>query len=407
MLFLLIYMNVVTGSGQGAGSEGVKTGLDVLITERPYTLEHKNIAVIANHTSITRDGEWILDGLTRVAGVHIELLLIPEHGLDLLDQATRVRWQSTRTIDLHGEKRRPDEEMLSGIDALIFDIQDLGCRFYTYISTMLLAMDAAAITGVEFIVLDRPNPLGGVIVEGPVLDPDFRSFVGMLPIPARYGLTIGELARMVNGEHYLLSGKTSRLTVIEMKNWKRSMFFDETGLPWIPPSPNMPDMESALLYPGLCLLEGTNLSEGRGTPFPFQLVGAPWLRVPELVKLLEETDLTGICLSETTFMPVPIPGKTENPKYGGEAVQGLKMRVTERDVLRPFRFAALLIDAAAGLDPEKFEWTGKLYIDRLAGTDLFRKAVDRRDDIPALLSGWDNEAAAFKKKSTLYHLYGN
>lgn len=406
-LLVLLLLTGNPNNGTNTKTGNVKTGLDVLITEARGLIEDKRVGVIANHSSVTFSGEWILNALSGLKDLKVEILFTPEHGLDLLDDETRQRWKDIPKVDLHGERRRPDVAILSGLDAIIFDVQDVGCRFYTYISTLLLAMDASAEAGIEFIVLDRPNPLGGIVVEGPVLELDYRSFVGMYPIPIRYGLTVGELALMANSEGYLPSGAEAKLTIVKMKNWKRSMYFDDTGVPWKPPSPNLPDLESAVLYPGMCLLEGTNLSEGRGTPIPFKLVGAPWLPNDQLLESLGQDEINGISLAETTFTPVSLPGKCERPKHEGRTLRGLRIFVTSRDDLRSYSFGTLLIRRAAELAPEKFEWTGDYYIDRLVGTDEFRKAVDDSQDLTALLLRWNEEAQLFKQKSRRYYLYGD
>jgi len=409
LLFLLIVVaaSLTCPDEKTAGTLDVKTGLDVLISERAEILENKHVAVIANHSSVTAEGKWILNALSDIRGLEVAMLFTPEHGLDLLDPDSRERWKNIRSVDLHTGSRRPDASQLSDLDAILYDIQDTGCRFYTYISTMLLVMDAAKEAGVEFIVLDRPNPLGGLVVEGPLLLEDFRSFVGMYPIPVRYGLTPGELARMANGEGYLPSGGQTELNIVKMKNWKRSMYYDDTGLRWTPPSPNMPDLETTILYPGMCLIEGTNLSEGRGTSTPFRLVGAPWLTGPELLEQMAQMLYTGVSLAGTTFTPVPIPGKCETPKYAGIELGGLSMRVTGRDTFKSFDFGVLLLRTVAAMKPDEFEWTGKYYIDRLAGTDELRKAINSGTDPAPLLRRWEEEARDFARKSRPYFLYGN
>jgi uncharacterized protein YbbC (DUF1343 family) len=384
----------------------VRTGLEVLLMERQELLRGKRVGIIANHTSCTAEGEWILDALSRIEGLTIGALFTPEHGLDLLDASTRERWKDVRRIDLHAGKRRPYPQELESLDAIVYDVQDVGCRFYTYTSTMLLAMDAAREAGLEFVVLDRPNPLGGTVVEGPVLLPEFRSFVGMIPIPIRYGLTAGELASLANGEGYLQSGGKAELCVVPMQGWSRAMYFDETGLPWIPPSPNLPNLESVLLYPGFCLLEGTNLSEGRGTMTPFTLMGAPWLDPAPLLAAAGPAGEAGISLAEAVYTPQSIPGMSEHPKYLGESVQGVKISVTDRERLRSFRLAVLLI-AEAEKGNNRFGWTGNRYIDLLAGRPDLRETIERGRDLERALAAWDSEALAFRETSRKYFLYGD
>jgi uncharacterized protein YbbC (DUF1343 family) len=384
----------------------VKFGLDVLLSEKRELLEGRRIGVIANHSSLTGEGEWILDALDRIEGLSIKVLFTPEHGLSMLDESTRERWKHLRIVDLYGKKRRPDRQDLAGLDALLYDMQDVGCRFYTYTSTMLLAMDAASEAGREFFVLDRPNPLGGVIVEGPVLLPEFRSFVGMLPIPIRYGLTAGELALFANGENCLPSGGRANLTVIPMQGWKRTMYYDDTGLPWVPPSSNIPKLESALLYPGLCLLEGTNLSEGRGTMIPFTLIGAPWLASGSDLGDAEIAGMPGVSLAETTYIPQSIPGMCGKPKYLGQEVRGFRIRVTDRESLRSFSLVVRLIGEVAKNRKGLFEWTRTRYIDLLAGGDELRETIEKGEDLEPLLEKWDREAQRFREENRKYFLYG-
>ncbi len=390
--------------GQDRGNT-VRTGLDVLLAGCRDLLEGKRIGVIANQTSVTSDGEWILDALEAVEGLEIGALFVPEHGLDLLDSSTRDSLSAGTVVDLYGKSRSPDPAVLEELDLVVYDIQDLGCRFYTYISTMILAMDACAEAGVEFLVLDRPNPLGGLAVEGPLLEPAHASFVGVLPVPIRYGLTPGELAVLANESGYLPSRGRADLRVIPMEGWRRAMYYDDTGLPWTPTSPNMPDTKSALLYPGLCLLEGTNISEGRGTDIPFRLAGAPWLPAGALIDSLSGPPAPGISLAETTFTPLGLPGRAENPKYRGETIQGLSIRIDDRESLRTVRFACRLIYEAARMKPGGFSWVGNNYIDRLVGTGELREVVDRKGDLGELFQKWEREANEFRKRSTSYYLY--
>lgn len=403
---ILVFLTHATAASLDLSQQvRVRSGLDVLLSERGDLLAGKRVGVIANHSSLAGGGEWILDALAGPGEARIEALFVPEHGLSMLDSATQDRWKHVRTVDLYGKRRRPEPHDLSGLDALVYDIQDVGCRFYTYTSTMLLAMDAASEAGVEFIVLDRPNPLGGTVVEGPVLSEEFKSFVGMLPIPVRYGLTAGELASFANGEGLLPSGRRANLVVVAMQGWRRTMYYDETGLPWVPPSSNIPDLASALLYPGLCLLEGTNLSEGRGTMIPFTLAGAPWLPSGEILGALLPLAAPGIALAETTYVPQSIPGMCEKPKYLGEEVKGLRMRVTDRARGRPFGFGVLLLEQAAKRGGGRFEFTKTRFIDLLAGTDRLRLAIENGEDIEGLLETWDAQARQFGEVSRKYFLY--
>src|SRR5690606_15772615 len=269
------------GSRHAGKPAKVKTGLEILL-EQPDRLKGKKVGLITNPTAITRDYRHALDAMLD-AGIQVVKVYGPEHGVRGTEQAGEEpgSFEDPRTglpfINLYGKQPEEMVPLFDGVDVLVFDIQDVGTRFYTYIYTMAYAMEAAAEAGKPFIVLDRPNPIGGEKVEGPVLDPAYRSFVGLFPIPQRHGMTVGELARLFNEEFFPKEGKKKAdLTVIAMKGWKRNQLYEDTGLPWVIPSPNMPTTDTALVYPGTGMIEGTNLSEGRGTTRPFELLGAPY-----------------------------------------------------------------------------------------------------------------------------------
>ncbi len=257
----------------------VLPGIEVLVGEQMELIHGRRIGLISNASGVTHSLIHDVDALRQAPGVHLVALFGPEHGFATAaaDAAAVASGADVRTglpvYSLYGAVRKPTAEMLAGIDTLVFDIQSVGVRFYTYITTLFYAMQAAAEHGMRFIVCDRPNPIGGVIIEGPVLEPGFESFVGPGPLPVRYALTIGELARLYNE----VWGVGCALTVVPCAGWQRSMWFDDTGLPWVPTSPGIPKLDTAIVYPGTCFIEGTNLSEGRGTTLPFELVGAPWV----------------------------------------------------------------------------------------------------------------------------------
>ena len=279
--------------------------------------------------------------------------------------------------------------MLKDVDVLVFDIQDVGARFYTYLYTMSLAMEAAVENGKRFVVLDRPNPINGVQVEGPVLEPAFATFVGLYPIPVRYGLTVGELARMINGEGWLTGHFTADLTVVPLTGWQRDMWYDQTDLRFINPSPNMPDLETATLYPGLCLLEGTNVSEGRGTPKPFLQFGAPWIDPNALATRLNALNLPGLRFAPASFTPT-------SSKHQGKLCHGVEIALMDRNRLVPFWTGVLIVNEIRRMYPNQFEWNAS-HFDRLCGTAAIRDAIDcrkaarttprrmerRRQDLPA------------------------
>jgi uncharacterized protein YbbC (DUF1343 family) len=283
--------------------------------------------------------------------------------------------------------------MLEGVEALVFDIQDVGARPYTYIYTMALAMEAAAERGIPFVVLDRPNPLGGDAVEGNLLDPAFASFVGMYPIPVRHGMTAGELARLFNDRF----GIGADLTVVPVRGWRRGAWFDETGLPWVAPSPNIRRLEAAIHYPGTVFLEGTNLSEGRGTDFPFEQTGAPWLRAEAVAAEMNALRLPGVHFQAVRFSVSP-----EARKFPGQTPPGVRLIIIDRETYQPVRSTLLLIDAIRRLHPAEFEWSGTL--DRLAGTDRLRRAIEA-GTLPALLQEWEADAAQFRTARAPYLIY--
>jgi uncharacterized protein YbbC (DUF1343 family) len=319
---------------------------------------------------------------------------------DTVDEKTGVPVYS-----LYGEIQKPTPAMLEGVDLLLYDVQDVGARPYTRVSTMALSMKATAEKGIPFVVLDRPNPDGGVEVEGPVLEPAFSSFVGMYPIPLRHGMTLGELARFYNEAF----GIGADLRVVAMRGWRRPMSFTDTGLPWIGPSPNIRTLEAALLYPGTVLIEGTNLSEGRGTDRPFEQVGAPWLRADDVVREMNALGLPGI-----RFESVRFPIAADARKYGGQTVPGVRLVVTDAGTFRPVRTAIQLIAVTRRLPPADFAWVGAnrreptlLTIDRLAGTDRVRKAIEAgtAGTLDELFRRNDEDATAFRQLREKFLLY--
>ncbi|MDI7247251.1 MAG: DUF1343 domain-containing protein [Bacillota bacterium] len=388
----------------------VLAGIDMVMcdADAARVLTGKRLGLITNPTGVTRSLEATLDVLHRDGRFQLVAAFGPEHGLrgevqdaigigDFRDESTGLPVYS-----LYGASRQPTAEMLAGIDALVFDIQDVGSRFYTYISTMLLSMRACASHGREFIVLDRPNPISGSLVEGNILDERFTSFVGACPIPARHGLTVGELAIWANEK----LGIGCKLTVCEMRGWTRSMWADETGLPWVMPSPNLPSLETATVYPGTCFVEGTNVSEGRGTTRPFELVGAPWVDGQALARRLNALGLSGCRFRPVFFVP-------SFSKYAGEVCAGVQVHVLDRAAFEPVRIGVYILAAIRGLWPDRFQWVGtpeqssvgRLHIDLLAGTDELRRTIDSGGDIEGLLERWDLDAARFGAERVCFLLY--
>ncbi|RXJ02552.1 DUF1343 domain-containing protein [Anaerobacillus alkaliphilus] len=382
----------------------VITGLEQLLYQSTYkSLKDLRIGLVTNHTSVTKELKFGIDELLK-ENFKIKKIFSPEHGFrgnnragdklaDEIDERTGLPVYS-----LYGDTKRPTADMVKGLDALIFDIQDIGVRFYTYIYTMAYCMEAAKEHNLQFIVLDRANPITGVKVEGNILDENFQSFVGLYPIPLRHGMTVGELAQMFN-EHFQIG---CSLKVISLKNWERSYWFDETKLPWVMPSPNSTSLEMATLYPGTCLFEGTNLSEGRGTTKPFEIVGASWINGYEWAKRLNQLSLPGVIFRETFFTPY-------TSKYQGELCQGVQVHVTDREVVKPVEVGIAMIAEAKQLYPNEFQWfeavPGRFFIDLLMGTNEFRKIIDEQKSIEQWLAKENSKLESFKAIREKYLLY--
>lgn len=387
--------------GQGA----VKPGLEVLLEKHPELIAGKRVGIIANHTSVDRQGKSIVERIAEHATP--AALFGPEHGIEGTAEAGAAIPPSVLkgvpVYSLYGSYKTPTRRMLKDTDVLVYDIQDVGARFYTYISTLFLGLCAAKREGIPVIVLDRPNPIGGVAVEGPVTNPAYSSFVGALPLAIRYGLTAGETAKLMNGETCAGFSLGADLTVVPMEGYRRAMRYDETGLAWIAPSPNMPTVETAVVYPGMCLFEGTNLSEGRGTEAPFLTVGAPFLDAKKWLAGVPDKWRAGIEAETVAFTPKKIPGKAENPKFVGKKCQGLRLRVTDRNALRPIGLAVALLCAARDLEPERFQVN--TYMDRLWGNENLRAMLEEGADCEAILETAEAERAFFEKTRQKYWMY--
>ncbi|MDP9469079.1 MAG: DUF1343 domain-containing protein [Chloroflexota bacterium] len=380
------------------------TGLDVFLDEGLAELAGKRVGLITNQTGVDRSLRSTIDLLQRAEGIELVALFGPEHGVrgdaqagakvnGAVDQRTRLPAHS-----LYGETQTPTPAMLAGIDSLIFDIQDAGVRFYTYLSTMAYAQEAAAAAGLAFVVLDRPNPISGTRVEGNVLDPDFQSFVGAHPIPIRHGLTFGELARLFAAER----GWPDPI-VVPIRGWRRNQWFDETGLPFVLPSPNLPTLDALTLYPGTCLVEGTNVSEGRGTTRPFELVGAPWLDPFLLAEELDRRNLPGVAFRPTYFTPT-------FSKHANVSCGGVQIHILNRDATRPVQLGVHLLHVLRDLNRDAFTWRegreGRYAIDLLLGSDHPRRALDGGGGVAEVTAGWDEEARAFEERRRPFLLYG-
>lgn len=376
--------------------ERVLTGIDVVVRDDFAQLAGRKVGVITNHTGIDQRGKSVAHLLHESSKVQVVSLFSPEHGFaGLLDQPKISDGRDTVTglkvFSLYGKTRSPTPESLAGIDTLVFDIQDIGARFYTYISTMGGAMRAAADHDVRFVVLDRPNPIGGVVVQGPVLDPGSESFVGFHPIAVRHGMTTGELALMFREELEL----DLELSVIQMEGWRREMAYDETGLLWVNPSPNMRCLTQAFLYPGIGLLETTNISVGRGTDTPFEVVGAPWIDPLELARELNGAELPGIRF-------VPIRYTPDASKYEGETCGGVNLIVTDRGVFDPLRTGLTLASTLHRL--YQGLWDTKS-LNRLMSSKKTFDGILSGNSVEVLQAAYHSELAAFNRRRSKYLLY--
>ena len=392
---------VHTSAGSAAVPvSSVRPGIETFLADIPQRLVGKRVGLITNHTGIDRTRSSDIDLIASHKDLHLVALLAPEHGIrgtaangeriaDEVDPKTGVPVYSLYMA----EDRGPTDEMLKNVDVLVYDLQEVGGRTWTYVSTMALSMQAAARKGIPFVVLDRPNPIGGEIVEGALLDPRFKSFVGMYPIPARHGMTVGELATLFNEQY----GIRCDLIVARVASWRRSQWFDETGLPWVNPSPNLRSLAALTSYPGSVYFEGTTVSEGRGTDRPFEQIGASWLNAEEVVRVMNEKRLPGIRFEAITMSVAPTAAK-----FKGQTIPGIRFVITDRQRYRPVRMALILIDEIRRQHPRDFAWTGT--INRLTGSDKVKLAIEG-GRLPELLEEWDREAAEFRESRKAFLLY--
>lgn len=378
----------------------VRLGIEVLLSDSLHLVRGKRVGLITNHTGIVADGRSTIDLLHRTPGIRLTALFAPEHGIrgqaaageiidNTVDPATGVPVHS-----LYGETRVPTAAMLRDVDVVLYDIQDVGARVYTYQWTMALSAEAVTALGKEFVVLDRPNPVGGDRVEGGVLDPQFRSFVGQFPVALRYGLTVGELARYLAGTGQIKAD----VKVVPMDGWRRTMWWEDTGLPWRNPSPNIRSAEAALVYTGTVFFEGTNLSEGRGTPAPFLLIGAGWLKdASAIAQELNNRPLPGVRFDTTTV------AVEAGQKWGGHRIPMISVAVTDRSVVQPYRVGLEMLRSIYRRHTGEFQWRTSA-IDRLSGSTKLRDAVEL-DRIDQLIADWDRESRDFQLKTAPYRIY--
>ena len=387
----------------------IRVGLD-RIDSIDSRLRGKRVGIVANHTAVDTEGRHIVDVFNDLHGCRVTALFGPEHGFDGVEMGGKVIDDRMVTVhgipiySLYGKQTKPTDAMMESVDVLVFDIQDIGARFFTYISTMARVMETAAEHRKPFIVLDRPNPIGGHRMEGPILEPEFASFVGLFPIPVRHGLTVGELARMINGEGWLPGGLTVDLDVVAMEGWDRGLWLDNTNAQWIKPSPNMPSLAAATTYPGICLFEGTNISEGRGTMEPFLRIGAPWIDPGLILQGLTKEDLPGISIRPVSFTPHTLEGTAPYPKYEGQNCRGLELIVMDRDRFLPFHTALSLLRIIMHTHPDSMQWKPS-HFDRLCGTDKIRKMILNGYPVDQIEKTWAEELDRFRTRRLKYLLY--
>ena len=413
-IVLLFSSLSATVSSQGGGdankevaqkAEPFQLGVEVLLQEQLDEIRGKNVGLITNPTGVDQNLNSIVDLLHNHPDVNLVALYGPEHGVRgdaqageyvefYIDEKTGLPVYS-----LYGETRKPTPDMLEDVDVLLFDIQDVGTRFYTYIYTMAYAMEAAAENDIEFIVLDRPNPLGGTKVQGPVLEPDYASFVGLYPIPLRHGMTVGELALLFNEEFEI----GADLNVVEMNGWKRSMYYDDTPLHWVLPSPNMPTLDTALVYPGAALIEGTNVSEGRGTTKPFELIGAPFINGTDLAEQLNALELPGVTFRAAYFTPM-------FSKHSGELSGGVQIHIDDVKTFDPVETGLAVVKTIHDMYPDDFQFraeneAGISFFDNLIGNGWIREEISKGTSVAEMKERWQEDLRDFKQIRRNYLLY--
>ncbi len=402
----------------------VKLGVEVFLERFAGLVSGKNVGLITNPTGVDSSLKSDVELFLSHPGIKLAALYGPEHGAhvsaqagetvsfyidgnygipvySLYRQAGRIasgmlkdRDAYMRSFDTSDEGKTLEQDMVQGIDVMIYDMQDMGTRVYTYVSTMAFAMETCAEKAIPFIVLDRPDPIGGKAMEGPVLDPAFASFIGVFPIPLRHGMTVGELALLFNDKFL---AKKADVTVIAMEGWQRARYYDETSLPWVIPSPNMPTLDTAAVYPGQVMLEGTNVSEGRGTTKPFELFGASWIDGYALSRKLNDLGLQGVAFREAWFTPT-------FSKFAGERCGGCQVHVLDREAYRPVETALHIIKAIRDLYPGKFKFQPD-YFDKVMGTSRVREALEKGRSVRDIVSAWEPDLRKFSELRKLYLLY--
>ena len=402
----------IAPSAPASAPAAIVVGADRLLTEYAHLVRGRKVALVSNHSGRLADGTHLADALHRAPGVELAVLFGMEYDIRSNDYSAARDPESAvdRTTglpkhNLYGERHQPTPEMLAGVEVIVFDIQEVGARFYEHVNILGFVMVAAAEQGIEVVVLDRPNPLTGLEQDGWVADEEFLfRFGSYAPIPVLHGMTMGELARFYNGERLLRGGRTAKLHVVPMRGWTRAMWYDETGLPWRKPSPNLLTLQSLLAYAGTCLFEAVNVSEGRGTDLPFEQVGAPWLDHARAAELLNDLALRGVVFDTVTFVPEQKPYHGRPPELAGERVRGLRLRVTDRDAFEPYKAGVALLWAVHHLHPERLVWNDAV-LERLTATRRLKTMILAGKRPTQIFASWRGELDAFRARSAPYRLY--
>ena len=390
----------------------VKIGADRLFSEFSHLIKGKKVALVSNHTGRLSNGTHLADTLFSypyselivLFGMHFNIrsndYSLPKDKEKAIDQETGLTKYSL--YDLH---HKPTPEMLKDVEVIVFDIQEVGARFYEHINILGFVMEAAAENDIEIVVLDRPNPITGLKMDGFITDEEFLfNFGSFGKVPVLHGMTMGELARLYNGENMLRGGMQAKLHVIEMLGWKRSMWYDQTGLKWSKPSPNLPSFESLLTYTGTCLFEGINISEGRGTEKPFQYIGAPWVDHDKAASLLNNLNLKGVIFDTLTFIPKKMPFHSRDPYLAGEVCNGLFVRITDRDLFESYKTGIAMVWAIYKLHPDKMEWDERT-MNRLVATRRLDIMIHEGANPSEIFALWEQELIEFKELRQTYLLY--
>ncbi|HEX4933196.1 MAG TPA: DUF1343 domain-containing protein [Gemmatimonadaceae bacterium] len=399
-------------AGAPTASARVTVGADRLLTEYAHLIDGKTLAVVANHSARLADGTHLVDALARHPGARLKVLFGMEYDIRSNDysaardgEVATDRGTGLPKYNLYGEHHKPTPESLAGVEVIVFDIQEVGARFYEHVNILGFVMEAAAEQGIAVIVLDRPNPITGRLVEGFVTDSATRfRFGSYAPIPVVHGMTMGELARLYNGERMLRGGRTARLEVVPMTGWTRGTWYDGTGLAWRKPSPNLLTLSSLLAYVGTCLFEAVNVSEGRGTDHPFEQVGAPWLDHARAVALLRELRLPGVRFEAVEFTPVQQPFHGRPPELAGERLRGVRVHVTDRDAFEPYRTGVALLWAVHTLHADRLVWNDAA-LDRLTATPRLKSLLLAGKSPGEIAGAWREEVAAFRAVRARYLMY--